>query len=298
MPPALAGRDMDSAAIRAAVPATVNPYALQVGPSKRGDHSWAQLMEDPFQVRGPHYMTDKVKVEAAPPIFDLMHVSLFRSNDKIGNVAARHDSWLRAARKAGDTRYYLVVVYVTPAAPFIHVAMYYAVQPSRVAALPHLARLWEKFTAHGPEADEFRNERWKVIPRIAEGSWVVSRAVGTKPALLAQKLSHSWILCDGVSDQEGAADGHAAPDGAGPHGGAGAASGGGQVAAVDAGCASAATLAIAQATRARGPSYTTDVGPGPYLEADCNVSSSSVAFVLVSLLQQYARYVACAKPLQ
>ena len=44
-------------------------------------------------------------------------------------------------------------------------------------------------------ADEnYRKERWKVIPRIPEGSWIVRQAVGTKPALLAQKLDHHWHL--------------------------------------------------------------------------------------------------------
>ena len=42
--------------------------------------------------------------------------------------------------------------------------------------------------------------------------------------------------------------------------------------------------------RARQGSYVTSHGPGPYLEADCDVASSSMAYVLVSLLQSYARY--------
>lgn len=43
--------------------------------------------------------------------------------------------------------------------------------------------------------------------------------------------------------------------------------------------------------RARGESFVTHTGPGPYLEADCDVSSSSIAYMLVSLLQQYAKYI-------
>jgi len=41
---------------------------------------------------------------------------------------------------------------------------------------------------------------FKVIPRIAEGNWMVKRAVGTKPALLGQKLTHQWTITDRYLD--------------------------------------------------------------------------------------------------
>jgi hypothetical protein len=119
-----------------------------------------------------------------------------------------------------------------------------------VEASPHLKRVWARFTAPGADGDAFRNERWKVIPRVAEGAWLVSTAVGTKPALLAQKLTHTWILSEDTAPGGG---------GAAPAGGAGA------------------------------PSSSSAGGLGPYLEGDCDVASSTVAQMLVGLLQQYAK---------
>jgi hypothetical protein len=226
-----------------------------------------------------------------------MGVDMFESHDKIGNVAARRGSWLRAAREVGDPRYYLVVVYVTPAAPYIHLAAYYAVNEAAVAEAPHFARLWDAFTAHGPAADAFRNDRWKVIPRIAEGSWVVQKAVGAKPALLAQKLTHTWIINDGVTDDDG---GHGAggEGGAGSRASRGAGSAGGaappspvQRSATTTSLGCDANLHHHAPSRTRGGSVVSTTGPGPYLESDCDVASSSMAFVLVSLLQQYAKYI-------
>lgn len=271
LPVSLAGSNFDSAAIRAKIDFKSLRYPFPEGPEAGGDHSFCSISTEGFQVRGPNYLEDRVKVDAGEAMFDLMHTDVFRSEDKIGNVAARRDSWLRAAREAGDTRYYLVVVYVTPAAPYIHLVFYYAVQPERVRARPNFASLWRQFTAHGPEADEFRNERWKVIPRVAEGPWAVSYAVGTKPALLAQKLTHTWVVCDGVADPA-----RPKPVGA-------VESVGNQ----DATCGSGAALGY----RARGGSFYNNAGPGPYLEADCDVASSSMAFMLVSLLQSSARWV-------
>lgn len=271
VPVSLAGSNLDSAAIRAKVDYKSLRYPFPEGPEAGGDHSFCSISTEGFQVRGPNYLEDRVKIDAGEAMFDLMHTDMFRSEDKVGNVAARRDSWLRAAREAGDTRYYLVVVYVTPAAPYIHLVFYYAVQPERVRARPNFASLWRQFTAHGPEADEFRNERWKVIPRVAEGPWAVSYAVGTKPALLAQKLTHTWVVCDGVAD----------PVRPKPVGGVES------VGNQDATCGSGAALGY----RARGGSFYSNAGPGPYLEADCDVASSSMAFMLVSLLQSSARYV-------
>jgi hypothetical protein len=269
----VSGSDRDSEKVRDSINPDTVRYAFPAGASASGEHCYSDVTET-FQVRGVEYLADRVKIDGGDAIFDLMHVDMFRCAEKIGNVAARSDSWLRSARAAGDTRYYLNVVYVTPASPHLHMSFYYAVQPSRLAANPHFSSLWQQFTAHGPEADAFRNERWKVIPRIAEGPWAVSYAVGTKPALLAQKLTHTWVICDGSAPEERARS----------QSGGGVESVGNQ----DASCGSSMALGMGQGG---GTSISDAEGPGPYLEADCDVASSSMAFMLVSLLQSSARCV-------
>jgi hypothetical protein len=42
------------------------------------------------------------------------------------------------------------------------------------------------------EGDAFRNARFKLIPRITEGPWVVRKAVGTHPVLLGNKLKQAY----------------------------------------------------------------------------------------------------------
>lgn len=258
---------------RIPVPSERSPYPLLRGPDTGGSHSYCLIPGEGFQVRGPRYHADKVKVASGPSVFELMHIDLFLSKSRIGNIAARRQSWLRLARDAGDHRFYLVIAYVTPAPPHLHVAFYYAVDDERLAANPNLQRLWRRFTAHGPEADEFRNERWKVIPRIAEGAWIVQRAVGSKPALLGTKLTHTWIL----SEPEGSAGAAAAVAASSAH----------SVPTSDAGC----DAGLGLPARMRGHSYAVTHGPGPYLEGDCDIASSNMAFVLVSLLLQYAKHI-------
>lgn len=250
--------DLDSADIQARADehrANNMKLSLPPGQSDGGEHVSSPLSPDGIKVRGRDYLKDKVKVDAESALFDLMHVDMWRSPNKVGNVAARKDSWLRSARAVGDTRMYFIVTYVTPATPFVHLSIYFAVQPGRLAARPHAEKMWNAFCGMGPAGDTFRNERWKVIPRIAEGPWAVQAAVGTKPALLGSKLEHTWVLCPGNDATVTAAPLVPAPQG------------------------------NPSSSRPRGSSFLTTHGPGPYIEADCDVSSSSMAYVLVSLIQ-------------
>jgi hypothetical protein len=259
-----------STAILQQIPEASLPYPLLRTDESRGrkDHTHAPLPAESFEVRGATYLRDKKKGPSGGPMFDLMHVDMLRSESKMGNVASRSDSWLRRARAAGDTRFYLVVTYVTTASPFIHLVIYLAVQPERVAGNPNFAGLWQRFTAEGPEGDAFRYERWKVIPRIQEGAWIVKTAVGTVPALLGTKLTHTWVTCPST---EGGAGG-AAQGGGG--GGGGAASPG-----------------TSPSDKVASFTVPATSGPGPYLEADCDVASSTAAGILVGLVQGYAKCV-------
>ena len=294
----------ESAATAAALAGASFPNALPAGPADAGEHSSCGIDAATFSVRSKGYLTSSAKEPSAGSLFDLMHVEFFRSASKMGNVAARPDSWLRAARAAGDTRYYYVVNYVTTSTPYIHLAIYFAVQPERVRANPRFQSLWARFTAAGAAGDAFRNERWKVVPRIKEGPWAVQYAVGTKPALLGAKLAHTWVLChpEGAAGAAGTAAGAGEGGGSGGSGSSSSGAGGGAGAGADlpAGTAAPAPGAAGSggsggdsgaSSRARSTSFAASHGPGPYLESDCDVASSSVALVLVALIQSSAKCV-------
>ncbi|RYY82970.1 DUF1336 domain-containing protein [archaeon] len=53
--------------------------------------------------------------------------------------------------------------------------------------------------------DAFCNERFKLIPFIAEGSWAIKMAVGQKPALLGKKLTQAYTRGLGYLEGEDAA---------------------------------------------------------------------------------------------
>lgn len=112
-----------------------------------------------------------------------------------------------------------VLAFQCPGTPIVHLCIYFALP---VDGVEHTSKawqlLWRRFLGRD---DEFRNSRWKVsnhvkppprsvcssmnphmqvIPRIAEGSWMVKKAIGTKPAILGLKLQHDWRMTDRYLD--------------------------------------------------------------------------------------------------
>lgn len=166
---------------------------LPPGVSVEGEHCYSTLGAEIFPVRGLDYMDDGVKVPSEDSLFSLAHVGLFEAPGKVSHLATRADMFYTKARAAGDTRFYLIVVFQVPGGDRVHLALYYAATPAQLAADPKTHALWKRFLAGD---DAYRNSRWKVIPSIAEGNWIVKKSVGTKPALLGTKIQHDWLVRD------------------------------------------------------------------------------------------------------
>ena len=173
------------------VPESELTYALPKGPDKKGKHCWANLPAESFQVRGLNYTTDKKKYDSDSSVFELAYVEMFKCKDKLNHLCELDDLYLPKARKAGDKRLYLVIVFLNPGKPFVYLNLYFATTQEKLDQNPKVKGLWEQFVS---KDDDFRNDRWKVIPRISEGNWMVKRAIGTTPALLGRKLTHNWIV--------------------------------------------------------------------------------------------------------
>jgi hypothetical protein len=183
-------------------PANYEKYSLPLGPPTGRSHCYSELEGTSFQVRGKRYMSDGVKVDAKPAVMSLRHVEFFRHPTKLDLVAEKEGSFLQLARAAGDSREYLIIVYQTPGRSKVHLVLYFCAEPGALdeRAPPHLRTVWERFCA--PGNDEYRRARWKVIPRIAEGAWLVQSTVGTKPALLGTKIPHKWYFGEGYVEAD------------------------------------------------------------------------------------------------
>ena len=86
-----------------------------------------------------------------------------------------------------------VVTLVVPGPPSYTYAMYYACRDStklRDSSTP-LGRVAEPFFFG--DDDAFRDDRFKMTPRVVDANWVVRRAVGQNPVLLGKKLKQHYF---------------------------------------------------------------------------------------------------------
>ncbi|KAG4210582.1 hypothetical protein ERO13_A02G057001v2 [Gossypium hirsutum] len=129
-------------------------------------------------IRGQTYLKNSAKIMGGNPLLKLIAVDWFKV-DKATDKIALHPKSLAQI----------------PAKPNYSLVLYYAAErPVRKDSL------LEKF-ADG--TDQFRDARFKLIPSIVEGYWMVKRAVGTKACLLGKAVTCKYFRQDNfLEDQD------------------------------------------------------------------------------------------------
>ncbi|DBA00270.1 TPA: hypothetical protein N0F65_007914 [Lagenidium giganteum] len=156
---------------------------------------WAEPDGGTMLVRGPDYLSDRRKVPSAPPVFRLVGVDLFRSSVAFEHIASRPDNVVqreiqRHEQAGTDMPFTFVINFVIPGNPRLSLVLYYqAPHPSVLDDGSPFADLMSEFIEG---TDEFRNERFKLIPCIVEGSFIVRQAVGSTPAIIGKKLRQPY----------------------------------------------------------------------------------------------------------
>ncbi|CAH0490406.1 unnamed protein product [Peronospora farinosa] len=164
---------------------------LEEFPSNVPRSMWAEPDGATMMVRGPDYLIDRRKIPSQSPYFRLVGVDLFESSEAVEHIASRSDNpvqrELRRHEELGtEMPFTFVVNFVVPGTPRINLVLYYQVpHPSVLTDGSPSSELMADFLEG---SDEFRNERFKLIPCIVEGSFIVRQAVGSTPALVGKKL--------------------------------------------------------------------------------------------------------------
>lgn len=159
-----------------------------------------------FKVRGKNYLTDRKKVLAAVPMFELVAVDLLEMEEPIYHICQH-----LPAVEHSPAPFLFCVQMMVPASPPVSLVCSWAAPYKMDADPADLIKQFEKdhgpipenieafvkaFTdfvaGDGPEADAKRNERFKLIPNIARGSWIIKQSVGTTPVILGKKLATKY----------------------------------------------------------------------------------------------------------
>lgn len=190
------------------------PYLeLISNPSPLRLDAWSEEPAENFNVRSSSYLTTSLKVPSASSLFSLLTVDLVAATQPHfgGLCTLPHERIQRALQLEAQTgckelpEFIFAVNLCIPGnnstssgngKKCYHWVAYFGLEDKTVLTNPTTpeGKLCQEFF-FGP-SDAFRNQTFKLIPRIADGNFVVRKAVGSKPSLLGKKLKQYYVRTD------------------------------------------------------------------------------------------------------
>ncbi|XP_057746642.1 protein ENHANCED DISEASE RESISTANCE 2-like [Arachis stenosperma] len=154
--------------------------SLRKGNDEKDTDCWTCPSCEGFKIRGKNYLKDNTKVIGGDPLLKLIAVDWLKV-DKAMDRVALHPKCLVQLEEGKKLPFILVFNLQVPAKPNYSLVLYYASdRPIKEDSL--LAKFVDG-------SDAFRDSRFKLIPSIVEGYWMVKRAVGTKACLLGKAVT-------------------------------------------------------------------------------------------------------------
>ncbi|KAK3033197.1 hypothetical protein RJ639_036989 [Escallonia herrerae] len=161
--------------------------SMRRGKDEADTNCWTAPSGAGFMIRGKTYLKDNNKVTGGDPLLKLIAVDWFKVDNCVRNVAL-HPSCLVQSEAGKKLPFILVINLEVPARPNYSLVLYYAAdRPVNKSSL--LGRFIDG-------TDAFRDARFKLIPSIKEGYWMVKRAVGTKACLLGKAVTCNYLRQD------------------------------------------------------------------------------------------------------
>ncbi|KAH8499681.1 hypothetical protein H0E87_015059 [Populus deltoides] len=153
----------------------------------RDDHDnahdcWQISAGDNFRVRSKHFFHDKSKVPAGKHLMDLVAVDWFKDTKRMDHVARHRGS---AAQVASEKGLFSVVFNLQVPGSTHYSMVFYFVTKELVPG-----SLLQRFVDGD---DEFRNSRFKLLPSVLQGSWIMRQSVGSTPCLLGKAVDCNYI---------------------------------------------------------------------------------------------------------
>ena len=112
------------------------------------------------------------------------------------DICSRSDNRVAMSKKRGDDTWYFVMNIMVPLKKkkTFSFVVYWEGDREKVDEDSPFGRIARPFFNN--DDDNYRNSRFKLIPRVVQGPYVVRMAVGEKPALLGNKLTQHYTRGD------------------------------------------------------------------------------------------------------
>ncbi|KAG9142143.1 hypothetical protein Leryth_007597 [Lithospermum erythrorhizon] len=147
--------------------------------------SWATGDPSLFLIRGDKYLKDQKKRKANETLTQLVAADWLRSNKREGDLGSRPGGTVQRYAAKGGQQFFFIINMQIPGATKHNLAFYYMLTKP-LEETPLLERF-----VNGD--DTFRNSRFKLIPYISKGSWIVKQSVGNKACLVGQALEAKYF---------------------------------------------------------------------------------------------------------
>lgn len=158
--------------------------------------AWSEVDPTTIKVRGPTYLDDGIKINA-PGAYTFLGMDMYKQADMVEHVMKRPDNvanrLIASYTARGEKAPFVFCVNFLM--PWGQIIGYW----SSMNSTPYIgdSKFDKLMAAFLSGDDEYRNDRFKIIPRMVEGNWAVKRAVGEKPAIIGKKLTHKYFKGDG-----------------------------------------------------------------------------------------------------
>ncbi|KAK4385900.1 protein ENHANCED DISEASE RESISTANCE 2-like [Sesamum angolense] len=147
--------------------------------------SWAASDPSSFLIRGANYLEDHQKITAKGTLMQMVAADWLRSDNREDDLAGRPGSIVQRYAERGGPEFFFIINIQVPGSTTYNLALYYMLK-TPLKETP----LLEHFV-NGDNA--FRNSRFKLIPYISKGSWIVKQSVGRKACLVGQALEINYF---------------------------------------------------------------------------------------------------------
>nr|KJB26209.1 hypothetical protein B456_004G230200 [Gossypium raimondii] len=147
--------------------------------------SWTAAEPSTFLIRGENYLEDRKKFKAKCTLMQMVAADWLRSDTREDDLGGRPGSIVQKYAEQGGPEFFFIINIQVPGSTTYGLALYYMMS-SPVEDSPLLHNF-----INGDDA--YRNSRFKLIPYISKGSWIVKQSVGKKACLIGQALEMNYF---------------------------------------------------------------------------------------------------------
>ncbi|XP_060676014.1 protein ENHANCED DISEASE RESISTANCE 2 isoform X1 [Ziziphus jujuba] len=171
--------DLQDSAREESIPCSYGS-TLQIDPNCDLHCSCSAADPSTFLIRGQNYLRDNQKVKAKETLMQLVGADWLQSNKREDDLGGRPGGIVQRYAERGGPEFFFIVNIQFPGTTQYNIALYYMMR-TPLEENPIVNRF-----VNGDNA--YRNSRFKLIPHISKGSWIVKQSVGKKACLLGQAL--------------------------------------------------------------------------------------------------------------